>query len=272
MKGSVSPTYRRFGALLLAVCILALSCSDSNPGDPGENQAPELPPVSSMVMDLSTITGASSSLQSSNNFLWASVNLAVWSTVVTVTMAVPVASYVAAFQYEPERQSDGSWVWSYSFAAVDQTYDARLVARYDQSGITWEMYVTEEGGFEDFLWYEGTCNYTLTHGTWDVNLEPADPVPFLDIEWNLDSGQETADLTYTYVVPASPDSGNYIFAEVTNDTPYDGFYDVYSRSADNLLEIEWNTTTIEGRVRDPLHFADTEWHCWDEGLQDIECP
>ena len=84
-------------------------------------------------------------LQSSQNFIWASTNLAVSSTVVAVTMAVPIASYVEAFNHDAELQPDGSWVWSYSFTILEQEYHARLVGRLSLADIAWEMYPAFRG-------------------------------------------------------------------------------------------------------------------------------
>lgn len=269
-------THRFTASLLAALIVLscfALSCGESDEGEPsGGNQAPELPPVSSFVMDLSSMTGQEQGLQTNQNFLWASTNLLVWNSVIVLTMAVPVASFVEAANHEAELQPDGSWVWSYSFTILEQTYQARLVARFKWEGVSWEMYITKQGEYEDFKWYTGTCDYTLTSGTWDLFLEPSNPVPFIDIEWHADPAEETGDLKYTNVIPESPGNGDYIFGELTNLTPYDALYDVYYKSADNLLEIEWNSTTLEGRVRDPGHFGDTNWHCWDAEHEDIVCP
>lgn len=38
-----------------------------------------------------------------------------------------------------------------------------------------------------------------------------------------------------------------------------------------FTEIMWNETTKEGRVKDTMHFGDTDWHCWDADLQDTDC-
>jgi len=53
---------------------------------------------------------------------------------------------------------------------------------------------------------------------------------------------------------------------------YDAAYTV--SMAEGLTNIEWDITTIEGRVKAPVFFEDDSWHCWDShsnGLVDMVC-
>lgn len=52
---------------------------------------------------------------------------------------------------------------------------------------------------------------------------------------------------------------------------FNRFYDIFNIENDNLLEINWNETDKNGRVKDPIKYGDDEWHCWDQDLQDSEC-
>ena len=53
---------------------------------------------------------------------------------------------------------------------------------------------------------------------------------------------------------------------------FDRFYHIYSASQANLTEIAWSSTLKNGHVKDPKHFTDTNFHCWDANLTDIVCP
>jgi len=39
-----------------------------------------------------------------------------------------------------------------------------------------------------------------------------------------------------------------------------------------LIDIKWNFEQYFGRVKDSIYFEDALWHCWDERLDDIDCP
>jgi hypothetical protein len=58
---------------------------------------------------------------------------------------------------------------------------------------------------------------------------------------------------------------------VTASTPYDAFYDIYNAGRDNHTNIEWNLDEKYGRVKDPFHFGDEDWHCWNNLLDDAPC-
>ena len=56
------------------------------------------------------------------------------------------------------------------------------------------------------------------------------------------------------------------------DEAYDAAYTV--SMSGGMSNIEWNTTTLEGRVKSLSYFEDDLWHCWDSyanGLADIDC-
>jgi len=260
---------------ILIGAVFFLSCDKDESTNPGDS--PELPPVSSMVMDFSDFQEPGACLtpalpESRNNWGWAVVNVAVWNTVLTVTLATPVASFVEAFNHEPEPQNDGSWLWSYGFTAAGVEYTAELYGQVDLSGTYWDMYITKSGTYTDFHWYTGRSDLALAQGTWTLFQSPEAPVPCLGIEWHRNPADSTGDLRYTNIIPASADSSGFIFYGLTNDVPYNAFYDIYSPAQANTAEIEWNRDTQDGRIRDPHHFGDGNWYCWDSTLEDVVCP
>ena len=48
-----------------------------------------------------------------------------------------------------------------------------------------------------------------------------------------------------------------------DDDTYEAFYDIYNAADVNQVDIDANRTSNEGRVRNPAHFGDEEWHYWD---------
>jgi len=268
-------TYRRrFVSGLCIAAMMTLGCNDATaPGD----EPPEIPPLNSLFVDFSDFTSnplqvaaAPSAEAAGPNWGRAAVVVGVWNVALTVTLAVPVAAFVVSFTQQPEG-SEGAWVWSYDFMALGVQHHARLEASPVPAGIRWEMYITKDGEFTDFLWFSGESNLQGTSGTWSLNMNPSEATSFIDIEWNQTAGRETFDTRFTNVITGAPENGSYIFHGVTEDPVYDAFYQVYGVVNDNLTEIEWNRTTKEGRTRDPLYFGDSDWHCWDSDLNDVAC-
>jgi len=112
----------------------------------------------------------------------------------------------------------------------------------------------------------------LGDGSWTLRKEPTNATDYLEIEWTHDKAADTGTALYTNVLEGNPENGSYIYYGATMDQPYDAFYDVFSISQDQFLEIEWNRTSSAGRVRNPDYFPDSNWHYWDENLQDIPAP
>lgn len=246
---------------------------------------PELPPEGAFIMDFSDFQNdpsarkAASELQDPTtllcecvNYLNAYTTVAVWNTIVTVTMAVPTASYIEAFNHQPEYLGDKSWKWEYSVPVVDLTYTARLIAsRISNEEYTAEMYISRDGalGYDDFKWYEGTIRYDRTHAIWTLYESPANPVELLEIEWNMDWEADTSDITYTNVKTGSAEYGSYISFAISDDPVFDASY-IVSTSL-NTINIEWNRTSKDGRIKNPALYQDDAWHCWDETYSDVIC-
>ena len=267
-------------AAILAVCLLTFlvaGCSDDDPAGP-DTDAPPLPPMSTFVMDFDDFqqqdpqpAPANAKLTSSDNWIFSAVNVAVWNIVLTTVLIVPTAAFVEAFDHEPVFE-DGWWNWSYNFMSGGAIHTAKLRGRIDGDQVLWEMRISKHQVYTDFLWYSGTGELDGSQGQWILYHSPANPVTFLQIDWHHDAATETGDLKYTNIIPGDAENGGYIFFGSTTSVSYDRFYDIYNKGADNLTEIEWNFSSKAGRVKDTVQFEDTAWHCWNELLQDVDCP
>jgi hypothetical protein len=262
---------------------------------------PQIPPISSFVMDfadfnpqgnasliprntagllqqvsfISESNGSYSpdqyAMGTRQNWGFAVINVGFWSVVVIVGLAIPVAAFVESFDHTPEQQPDYTWVWSYDVTVKDITYTAELHGKYIDTGARWDMYITKQGEYTDFLWYYGESDLPATEGFWILKNNPSDPTDLIRIDWKRDLAEGTHDIKYTNIVPGGPENGGYIFHGITAEEPYDRFYEIFNKGKDNYTYIEWNNTTKEGRVKDTRHFNDSEWHCWDSDYIDVEC-
>lgn len=261
--------------IILSVIIFSLilisSCSDKN-SIQSNSSAPAVPPKSSMVMGVDQFpdTSSHSNLQKVEgtyaNWGWAALNVAVWNSILAVTLAVPVAAFLESFNHQPVLQPDGSWLWAYDVNVSGTVYHAKLFGQTVQQGISWRMLVSKEGAYTDFEWFTGFSNLPATEGTWQLNRDPGDPNAFLAIEWQRNAQDSTGSIKYTKV-----QTGGFIYYGKTTDPIYDAFYQIFNAEQNNETDIKWNIGNKNGRVNDQLHFGNTDWHCWDENLQDIDC-
>lgn len=281
----MNPRNLHFGivlsATLTAACLLAFGCSDDGSVNPPVAQAPDLPPMSSFMIDFSDFQESAESpalpdelvdFQPGMNWFQSFVRASFWNTIIAANLAIPAAAFGESFKHEPVMLGDSSWQWSYSVTVLDTVYTCRLNGKLLDDEVLWNMYVTQVGGYTDYLWYSGNHDVEVTEGTWTVNCHPDDAGPFIGIVWHRNPVDGTGDIKYTYIVPGHSWNGRYISHGSTTDTGYDRFYHIYDNIEENLAEIEWNYSTKAGRVRDQVWYHDADWHCWNESLEDIDCP
>ena len=247
--------------------------------------APQLPAPETFMMPFQPFTemddpGATDSLlqvegRTINNWGYSAANVLVWNTVLTLHLAIPTLAFFESFNHQPEYQGGGVWLWAYEVAdANGVSYHAELYGELlASSEVKWDMYISQSGGFSQVHWYSGITANDRSYAHWELNFDPNNPRPFIDIDYRRDNGNGAAAIRYTNVIPGAPENGGYIeYRE--GAAAADGFdraYEVYKADADNLLEINWDSVNHNGRVKDAEKFQDQEWHCWGTDLQDMDC-
>ena len=89
-----------------------------------------------------------------------------WKTLVSAGMSVPIAAFAESFNHDAVQQDDGRWMWQYSFQPLGSVnHSASLYANLSNDGINWEMYITRDDYFENFLWFSGTSDLFGKEGT-----------------------------------------------------------------------------------------------------------
>ncbi len=241
------------------------------------DKAPELPPMSSFIMDFSDFIGGTTKSYVLNetykNRNQAVAHVAIWNTVIFLHAAVPVAAFIGAFNHEPVPQSDGSWKWSYEVTVGMNTYTANLFGQGKGMEVEWRMYIskTGAGAYSDFLWFSGNSHIAGIEGTWTLYKSPAENIPYIGIDW-FNHVDGTSGITYTNIVPDGPENGGYISHGITGETPFNAFYKIYDKGRNNLVQINWNRMTGAGQISNPIFFGDDNFYCWNEAGADISCP
>jgi hypothetical protein len=231
----------------------------------------QLPPESAFSIDLSPFAEQEKSTAEPEpgtyvNITVARIAVAFWNSVLKTVLAVPVYSYIKAFEYEPVRVSNDKWKWSYKVSVLGTIYTAELYGEVIGSEAEWKMYVSQQGGFSDFLMYDGRCNIQRTEGYWRLYENPLAPAEFMRIDWTYNWEEQTFSVKYTYTKEGDEDNGSYIDYGITTDTDYNAYYDLYSKPEDKYFIIRYNTTSHEGRIE-----YEGSLYCWDSQLKDIEC-
>lgn len=260
------------GMALTISLVISFSSCDTEPVD----ERPELPPIESLMMDFSDFEGQPGGTKATEasygNFTHSYLSVLFWNLTSTLTMTLPVAAYGHALQQEAEYVGDHTWEWSFDFQYEGMDYSATLTgARISNEKFSMEMKIGLAAlPGQGVKWFDGEVRYDHTQALWNLYMEGN--VKVLEAEWHKNFETEAGDLSYTYVEPEQEETGSFIRFKYMPREVYDGAYTI-SLSA-GVTEIEWNVTSKEGRVKDPVKFGDSNWHCWDShanGLADKDC-
>lgn len=254
---------------------------------------PALPPYESMAIDFSDFTNTSKAasdfkmmysdmnLISNANYGWAGLTVFFWNITLGSVIAVPVASFYAAFNSTPVFIGNATWEWTYNVGGFASTYTARLNGQIRTDDVKWEMYITKNGigGYDEFKWFEGTSDLDGNGGQWILYHSYNFQDPVLQIDWEKASN-EIGMVKYTYVRGTNDlgetetFNGSYLEYGL-QDGNYNAYYNVhaYAELSSNFVDtyIEWSTTEYYGHIKAEHIFQDSVWHCWDTDGNDIDC-
>ena len=258
--------------LLVLTLVISITSCDKEPVD----QRPELPPIESLVMDLSDFSqlpaGAKGTSETYENFFQAYLTVQFWSWASLATVALPATAYANALHQDPEYLGDQTWEWSFGLDLQEGSFEVVLTGErinneeFSMAMVIYSSELPEQG----MKWFDGVVRYDHTHAEW--NLYGEEGVKMLEAVWNKDYETEAGDLTYTYVEPDQEESGSYIMYSYMPEEVYDASFSI--SLSGGMTVIEWNTETLEGRIQSESEFGDSEWHCWDSaanGLADKVC-
>ena len=198
-------------------------------------------------------------------------NVLIWSAVIVAGLSVPVAAFVASFNNIPYKESPTTWIWSYDVNIGNKKHTAELHGTYVPNGVEWEMYISKEGEYTGFLWFNGESDLAGTEGYWIMKENPSNPNDLLRIDWQRDPAAGTNEIKYENIKPGAPEKGGYIITRVTGESPYDASWDIYNKGRNNHTYIEWNRETEAGRVKDSNRFGNSDWHCWGTDHKNTDC-
>jgi hypothetical protein len=253
----------QFVAIILVVSMIPLfSCKKEK-----EDAAPLLPPMSSFAIDVSAFAEADMKkvTDTCSYFHIVSGVVSYWNLALSLSLAIPVASYAEALKQDAVRLDNDTWTWSY---AVNEMYSADLVADVVSDSVYFGMYITKTGAFDSLLWFSGKCDILRTGGEWTIfNIPLRASSAWLAIDWNADYETETFDIKYTVVDPENEYCNSYIEYGKTADTDYDVYYDLYNSLEDILYTVNFNSETEVGFVA-----YDGNQYCWNENHANCVCP
>ena len=241
----------------------------------GETEAePSVPPSETFEMDYESFPSAEGGRAGREEteiaFGISAIAVGVWQTLVGLTMTIPVAAFKASVSQDPVYiEEEGRWHWNFTIGSSNTAiHSCNLYAQVDGQVVNWEMYLTREGDFSDFLWYTGTSRFDQTSGSWTVYRDPlGNSRAFLEIDWTRDTDAGTGTIRYTNIDAQDNNNGAYIESgRVESTSEFDTYYEITGADGATTL-IEWHSSTHVGRLTN----AQGATFCWDTNLQDVDC-
>ena len=258
-----------------------------------KNNPPSIPPAESMTIDFSNFLTSNKSgitdFQTKGNDAAGNTNWSraagiagFWNILLSVNIAVPVASFKLAASSTPVYVDNNTWEWHYSVSVLGSTYNARLTGQIESNDVKWLMYISRDGvgSFEEFLWFNGTAALDGKSGQWLLYYSYIFQEPMLQIDWTL-NGSNIGSVKYTYVRDKKDDrttdpyKTSYIEYGLTTNT-LNAYYNVCINPTGVLndfksVKIEWSTSLHNGHIKSEYYFGDSSWHCWDGSGNDVTC-
>ena len=265
--------FQKVLSMFMAVAIIAVSCDSDDEFDPGT--APEIPPITTMVMDVDNfVQGSTSSafvdgrVKTQVNWQLAAVQVGFWNLILGSQLVLPVLAFEAAISETPEYDGErGLWVWTFDYNHVGRTYTAELTGQIIEDMVEWKMYISQQAGFQDILWYSGTMQLDGSSGEWTLRRNENNPTDYLSIDWERQS-EEVGSIRYELIDSEDEAFGSYIEYGRTTGGDYNVYYTIVITSTEKSAEIEWNDETGAGRVE---YNNSGEYFCWDSNFEDVDC-
>lgn len=263
---------RKSISLLLVIGTLLFACTDNeaeNEVQPSEK--PVLPPAYSMAPDFSEFEDAEDGegrVAAITNWTYAALNVSIYSKVLFSHLTVPMTAFKLALKQEATFDAESRlWVWEYDIEVPTRGFfHVKLTADVNES-VNWKGYISKEGVFTDFVWFEGTSEAKGKSGSWVLYQNHDTPSAWLSSKWTASDDLSTA----TFTVEAEGEhKGSFINYEVTT-SDLDRNVTISDTSTSNEIVVAWSSTTFEGRVKSEAHFGDNDYRCWDGKLQDTAC-
>lgn len=272
----MKPIRKTYFSFLVAATLVFVACDNAN--EDANPTAPQLPPAESMSAEMGAFpsNGENSSKndnQDREHFTYAAANVVFWQSILKLQLAVPVAAFKESFNHPfIYLQDEQRWKSSYSVTVGDKTYEATLYGEREEDEIEWQMYLSAEGQFENFLWFTGESELDNTGGSWILYKSPSEPRAVLTIEWEKEGNEVEA--AYTLVDEQADKVDSYIEYGTTTENGFTHFYEVSIESKteeDYEVFILYNANTRAGKVKSESRFGDDAFRCWDSNFIDTTC-
>jgi hypothetical protein len=297
--------YRAGVCFVLIVALLGFQAcsSDDDPVTPVDDvsDAPALPDMSTMTMDLSFfgLAGLDESAirqgsappellaasTGKDNFINAAVRVLFVQLTFCAVFEPPVAAFALAIHSVPQKQDDGSYLWTYIFVDGQVEYSIFLYGKDEGTYVAWRMEVSTnnpEMPLDHFVWFDGEAMKDDSEGYWQFYEPVLEPTvnavaglagtpgaQSIRIDW-LNAPGNVHRLTLLNNNEGSEDEGD---AVAFMSSPSMGSIEFTDVSVPETYSIVWyNDGSGYLLVPDYPEANPGTKSCWDTQQYDVVCP
>lgn len=267
MKLIKNETFKFLVLYIVLFSIFSIRCIEPN-NIPTEK--PQIPSISTLSMDFSNFKNDTiiSKNESTDNWYKSALKVINWYSVIYPTQTIPEKALEEAGNYKPVYEA-GSWLWSYTINIEDVEYKVKLYGTVETLKITWDLYISKEGYYTDFLWLTGFQNISGTEGQWQLFKNYSENYDYLQIDWSYNKDEDWRTVKYKNISPGSIDFESYILYSNSNDSFYDSFFEICKPTDNDTTIISWNSQLKYGKSKSSKDFF---FKCWDEYYFNVDCP
>ncbi len=275
--------------LSLIVLISLQSCGgNDNPTGTEQSAAPALPDMSTVEMDLSFFglsPVAKNGLDKNpikpemeaagtgkDNWINAAVRVFFVQLSFYAAFEAPVSAFAVAINSVPQKQPDGSWLWTYIYVDDGMDYGIFLYGTPMTDRVAWRMEVSTNDPamqFDHFIWFSGEAMNDDSSGFWQF-YAPVDTltqgVPSVRIDW-LNTANNEHQLSVLVNEAGSASEGDNLVFYVSPNENFLTFTDV---SVPEVHTIMWYPDG-SGSIEVPDYNGGVI-ACWDTLQKDMVCP
>jgi hypothetical protein len=283
--------------VLLAAFVLAGCSNENDPVAVEEQQAPNLPSVETMKLDIAFFESAGLPPQAVEtgkldgplavtadgmhlNYLNAAVRVLYLDVVVFSALVEPVVAFQLAVRSVPQPQGDGSWLWTYIVVEGAKEYAIYLYGKDEGTYSSWRLEVSTNDPdmpLDHFTWFAGEVESDNSGGYWQFYEPEKEPVSIasaalatpgaesIRIDWT-ENGMDGNSLILLVNKAGDPAEGSMLtFEEVPEHCSVE-FYDAGSGDTGTIL---WRFDG-SGYIEWP-DFRNGTRSCWDNAQRDVDC-